>query len=311
MQVVITAVGPDNVGLADPIVHYVTGAGANIHEIQMYDRDSERLFAMIVRAEWPAEIESVATLRQRMRQIGQHKGLSIRVWSPDEHARPARLAILTTFRPEPALGVLRGATGWPAARHRGSDDRQPRFLPRAGRTVRRALAWCRRRQGKPGQRPDCRTARRIRGRLRHPRPLHANRSAGHLLAVCRRADYQPAPRAVAALSGLPALRRRLPAPHADLRSNGPLHRAGTRCRQPDHPPRHLHRPPPARRWRRSNARAKPTTNRTPSSKASGGCSTGRSNCDSTASCGAAGDGSGNLRWVLPANHANARGCDRI
>jgi formyltetrahydrofolate deformylase len=42
MQVTITAVGPDHKGLADPIIHYVTGAGANIHEIQMYDRDSER-----------------------------------------------------------------------------------------------------------------------------------------------------------------------------------------------------------------------------------------------------------------------------
>ena len=37
MHVTITAVGPDNRGLADPIVHHVTGAGANIHEIQMYD----------------------------------------------------------------------------------------------------------------------------------------------------------------------------------------------------------------------------------------------------------------------------------
>ncbi|RLS47340.1 MAG: formyltetrahydrofolate deformylase, partial [Planctomycetota bacterium] len=35
MQVVITAVGPDNRGLADPIIHHVTGAGANIFEIQM------------------------------------------------------------------------------------------------------------------------------------------------------------------------------------------------------------------------------------------------------------------------------------
>ena len=30
MQVLITAVGPDNVGLADPLIHYVTGEGANI-----------------------------------------------------------------------------------------------------------------------------------------------------------------------------------------------------------------------------------------------------------------------------------------
>jgi formyltetrahydrofolate deformylase len=51
MQVIITAVGPDHSGLADPIVHYVTGAGANIHEIQMYDRDDEKLFAMLLRLE--------------------------------------------------------------------------------------------------------------------------------------------------------------------------------------------------------------------------------------------------------------------
>ena len=43
MQVLLTAVGPDHRGLADPIIHHVTGAGANIHEIQMYDRDSEQL----------------------------------------------------------------------------------------------------------------------------------------------------------------------------------------------------------------------------------------------------------------------------
>ena len=42
MQVIITAVGPDNRGLADPIVHHVTSAGANISEIQMYDHDAER-----------------------------------------------------------------------------------------------------------------------------------------------------------------------------------------------------------------------------------------------------------------------------
>jgi glycine cleavage system regulatory protein len=49
MQVIITAVGPDNSGLADPIVHHVTTAGANIYEIQMYDHDSEKLFAMLLR----------------------------------------------------------------------------------------------------------------------------------------------------------------------------------------------------------------------------------------------------------------------
>ena len=108
MQVIITAVGPDNRGLADPIVHYVTGEGANIHEIQMYDHDVEQLFAMMVRVEWPRENMPVATLRERMNEIGHLKQLSIRVWSPEEHSRLPRIAILTTYRPEPALGVLRG-----------------------------------------------------------------------------------------------------------------------------------------------------------------------------------------------------------
>lgn len=106
MQVTITAVGPDNRGLADPIVHYVTGVGANIHEIQMYDRDDEHLFAMMLRMEWPTEQEPIALLRQRLREIGTMKGLTVRVWSRDEYARPPRLAICTTYRPEIALAVL-------------------------------------------------------------------------------------------------------------------------------------------------------------------------------------------------------------
>jgi formyltetrahydrofolate deformylase len=109
MQVTITAVGPDNVGLADPIVHYVTGAGANIHEIQMYDHDSHALFAMLMRIEWSPESKSVATLRERLQQIGRQKGLSIRVWSRDERSgRQPCLAICATYRPEPVLAILRG-----------------------------------------------------------------------------------------------------------------------------------------------------------------------------------------------------------
>ena len=107
MQVTITAVGPDHKGLADPIIHYVTGAGANIHEIQMYDRDSERLFAMLMRIEWSTATESVSTLRSRLQEIGKLKGLQVRVWSRDEHARPPRLAICTTYRSEPPLAILR------------------------------------------------------------------------------------------------------------------------------------------------------------------------------------------------------------
>ena len=107
MQVTITAVGPDHKGLADPIIHYVTGAGANIHEIQMYDRDSEHLFAMLMRIEWSPANESVSTLRSRLQEIGNLKGLQVRVWSRDEHARPPRLAICTTFRSEPPLAIMR------------------------------------------------------------------------------------------------------------------------------------------------------------------------------------------------------------
>jgi formyltetrahydrofolate deformylase len=107
MQVIITAVGPDNRGLADPIVHHVTSAGANIAEIQMYDHDAERVFAMLLRLDWPAGGAGVAELRRRMDAIGRDKGLSIRTWSRDEHARPPRLAVCVTHRPEPPLAVLR------------------------------------------------------------------------------------------------------------------------------------------------------------------------------------------------------------
>lgn len=107
MQVTITAVGPDNKGLADPIVHYVSGAGANIYEIQMYDRDTEHLFAMMMRIDWPSELDSIATLRKHLQEIGETRGLKVRVWSRDEHGGLPRLAICTTYRTEPPLAILR------------------------------------------------------------------------------------------------------------------------------------------------------------------------------------------------------------
>lgn len=107
MQVTLTAVGPDNSGLADPIVHYVASAGANIHEIQMYDHDREKIFAMMLRMEWPNSAGPVSTLRNHMQEIGKLKGLSIRTWSRDEHRRLPRIAICGTYRPEPVVGVLR------------------------------------------------------------------------------------------------------------------------------------------------------------------------------------------------------------
>ena len=73
MQVIVTALGPDHRGLADPIIHYVTGEGANIAEIQMYDRDAASQFAMMLRIH--VEAETLHTLEQSLTQIGEMKGL--------------------------------------------------------------------------------------------------------------------------------------------------------------------------------------------------------------------------------------------
>jgi len=105
MEIIITAVGPDNVGLADPIIHYVTGEGANIEEIQMYNHDEEALFAMLCRIELPGQ--RLTPLRAALSEIGRLKNLSVRVWSPEERAERPRLALCVTYRPEPALAVLR------------------------------------------------------------------------------------------------------------------------------------------------------------------------------------------------------------
>ncbi len=105
MQIIITAVGPDSVRLADPIIHYVTGQGANIAEIQMYDHDEEALFAMLIRIHLPTD--QLEEIRNALSQIGQLKNLSVRVWSPEERAARPRLAICTTYRQEPPLALLR------------------------------------------------------------------------------------------------------------------------------------------------------------------------------------------------------------
>jgi formyltetrahydrofolate deformylase len=105
MQITITAVGPDHRGLADPIIHHVTGQGANIAEIQMYDHDEAALFAMLCRIELADE--HYPSLQPAMDEIGAQKGLSIRVWSPEIRRGKPRLAICTTYRTEPALALLR------------------------------------------------------------------------------------------------------------------------------------------------------------------------------------------------------------
>ena len=109
MEIVITAVGPDHKGLADPIVHHVTQIGANISEIQMFDHREEAIFAMMLRMNYEFDspiCPSLGDLRHVMDNIGEFKGLSIRVWSPEERGDHPNLAICVTYRPEPALALL-------------------------------------------------------------------------------------------------------------------------------------------------------------------------------------------------------------
>jgi formyltetrahydrofolate deformylase len=104
MEIIITALGPDNVGLADPIIHYVTGTGARIAEIQMYDHDEEHLFAMICRADIDAA--SLPMVRTAMSQIGELKKLAIRVWTPPPKGDRPRLAICATYVQHTPRAVL-------------------------------------------------------------------------------------------------------------------------------------------------------------------------------------------------------------
>ena len=81
MQQIITAVGPDHSGLADPIVHCVTELGANISEIQMFDHDEESVFSMLTRIE--IDSSQAENLRISMQEISSRTGLSLRTWSPN------------------------------------------------------------------------------------------------------------------------------------------------------------------------------------------------------------------------------------
>jgi formyltetrahydrofolate deformylase len=106
MEIVITAVGPDNVGLADPIIHDVTSRGANIAEIQMYDHDEAAQFAMLCRIHMDAD--QLLPLRSRMHSIAEQKRLEIRVWSPDERAAKPNLALCATALEHTPRAVLEG-----------------------------------------------------------------------------------------------------------------------------------------------------------------------------------------------------------
>lgn len=104
MEIIITAVGPDNVGLADPIIHDVTTRGANIAEIQMYDHDEAAVFAMMCRLRIPAMAWSA--LQQSMEEIASRTKLEIRVWSPEERVARPNIAICTTLLDHTPRAVL-------------------------------------------------------------------------------------------------------------------------------------------------------------------------------------------------------------
>ncbi len=238
MQVVITAVGPDNRGLADPIIHHITGLGANIAEIQMYDHDELSLFAMLLRIDLPAE--QWPALRPQVGEIGRLKGLSVRVWSPEERKERPRLAICTTYRPEPALALLRAI--------RDGRIRAEAAVMLGNRPNCRSLAeqfdvdW--HLVGDDAGAADderCRAVRRVRNRLPDPGPLHAHPAGGQLLEIRRRADHQSAPRPAPQLPRYPALSRGVRQPNVDLWGDVPLHRAGARRGQPDHLSVDVHR----------------------------------------------------------------------
>lgn len=104
MRAIITAVGPDNRGLADPIVHSLTELGANISEIQMYDQGTESVFSMLSRVQVSDEL--YPSVVEAMADVAKSTGLSVRTWSPDLQRKP-RLAICVTYRQETPLAVLR------------------------------------------------------------------------------------------------------------------------------------------------------------------------------------------------------------
>ena len=112
IEVVVTAVGPDKVGLADPIIHFVTSVGGNFSEIQMYDHDEAEVFAMLCRVQ--VDASQWEHLHFSLRQIGEIKGLSVRVWSPDLPEvleRKARIALCTTFQEPTPKAILEAVSG--------------------------------------------------------------------------------------------------------------------------------------------------------------------------------------------------------
>ncbi|MEM6363805.1 MAG: formyltransferase family protein [Planctomycetota bacterium] len=112
MEVVVTALGPDHSGLADPIIHHVTSRGARIAEIQMYDHDERELFSMLCRMDLDDEGDAskqLLKLQSEMTQIGDHTGLAVRAWSRDARPSRPRIAVAGTYVEHTPRAVLQAA----------------------------------------------------------------------------------------------------------------------------------------------------------------------------------------------------------
>lgn len=105
-QIIVTAVGPDNIGLADPIVRYATQSKANICEIQMFNRDSQSMFAMMMRADWPTDTLTLEQTRADLKKIAEEKKLSIRCWPLISTKKVPRIALCCTKYPDTASSIL-------------------------------------------------------------------------------------------------------------------------------------------------------------------------------------------------------------
>ena len=105
MEITITAVGPDNVRLVDPIIHYVTVGGSQYRG----SADVQPRRGSAVR-DAPADrfsSRAVCGIAVGHGRSGRIKNLSIRVWSPELRRDKPRLAFCTTYRQEPVLALLR------------------------------------------------------------------------------------------------------------------------------------------------------------------------------------------------------------
>src|SRR2546421_10824322 len=77
-QLILTAIGPDQVGLVQNISKFITGQGCNIEDSKMAVFAGE--FAIIVLISGDAE--GLAKISQNYRQIEKETGLSIAIKSP-------------------------------------------------------------------------------------------------------------------------------------------------------------------------------------------------------------------------------------